>query len=100
NFNATVGGQPVATTVISTTNPQGGDAPPIPWAAFDVTFPTGQDLHLGMTYTITPTGYLPEARFAYVLETGAGWRDTIGSADIVVRLPYAASDENVILEDE
>lgn len=99
-FMASVGGQSVATTVITTPASQGGDRPPIPWAAFDVSFPAGQDLNIGVTYTITPTGYLPEARFAYVLETGAGWRDSIGSVDIVARLPYAATDENVLLAED
>jgi hypothetical protein len=33
--------------------------------------------------------------FGYILETGAGWKDTIGSADIIVHLPYDASSENI-----
>jgi len=97
DFSATVADQPVATTVITTPNPDQPDAPPMRWAAFDTTFPAGQDVNIGVTYTITPTGYFPEARFGYVLETGAEWRDSIGSADVIVQLPYATSSENVVL---
>jgi hypothetical protein len=95
-FSALIDGRPVATTVITSTNPQGGDAPPVRWAAFDVTFPVGRDVPIGVAYTIAPTGYFPAARFAYVLETGAGWRDTIGSTDLIVQLPYTASKEFVL----
>src|SRR5687767_2067027 len=84
-FAASVGGNPLSTTVITTPNPQ-GDGDPVRWAAFDVTFPPAQDLAINVTYSITSTGYPPSARFAYVLETGAGWNGPIGSADVIVRL--------------
>lgn len=98
DFAVSVDDQPIATTVITTPNPQGGDTPPIEWAAFDMTFPAAQDRHVGVTYTIAPTGYFPAARFSYILETGAGWRESIGSVDIIVQLPYDASVENVLPE--
>jgi hypothetical protein len=63
-----------------------------------VTFLAAQDRHVGVTYTIAPTGYFPAARFSYILETGAGWRESIGSVDIIVQLPYDASVENVLPE--
>lgn len=97
-FAASVNGAPVAVSRLDLPNPQAGDQPPVAWAAFDAAFPAGGDTAIVATYTITATGYAPEARFAYVLETGAGWRDAIGTAEIVLRLPYAASAENVFLE--
>lgn len=97
-FAASVNGTPAPVSRLDLPNPQGGDAPPIAWAAFDAAFPAAGDTAIVTTYTITATGYSPEARFGYVLETGAGWRDAIGSAEVVLRLPYAASAENVFLD--
>lgn len=71
----------------------------IPWAVFDITFPPGQDVVIELGYTINGFGYYPYQVFRYVLQTGAGWNGTIGSADIIVRLPYAANAQNVWLKD-
>jgi hypothetical protein len=71
----------------------------IPWAVFDVTFPPGQDVVIQIGYTANGFGYYPYQVFRYVLQTGAGWNGTIGSADIIVRLPYPASGQNVWLKD-
>jgi len=71
----------------------------IPWAVFDITFPPGQDVVIEVGYTINGFGYYPYQVFRYVLQTGAGWNGTIGSADIIVRLPYAANAQNVWLKD-
>jgi len=73
-----------------------------PWAEFDITFPAGQDVAVEVAYNLQGSGYptLPYASYYYVLETGAGWKDTIGSADIILRLPYAADPQNIILESQ
>jgi hypothetical protein len=71
----------------------------IPWAAFPVTFPPGQDVAITVTYTTLGFGYEPHIVFRYILETGAGWKDTIGSGEIVVILPYEASPQNVLLDE-
>lgn len=71
----------------------------IPWAVFPVIFPPGQDVSITVTYATLGFGYEPHIVFRYILETGAGWKDTIGSAEIVVVLPYAASLENVVLDE-
>lgn len=71
--------------------------PDVPWAEFDVTFPAGQDLPIRVSYDLNGSGYYPFTAFYYVLQTGAGWKDTIGSALIILRLPYKADPENVIL---
>ena len=69
----------------------------VPWAEFDVTFPAGADLPIQVAYDVNGSGYLPFTAFYYVMESGAGWKDTIGSADIILRLPYPASTQNVIM---
>ncbi len=69
----------------------------VPWAEFNVTFPVGQDVAIQVAYNLNGSGYMPFTAFYYILETGAGWKDTIGSADIILRLPYPASTQNVIM---
>lgn len=70
----------------------------VPWAEFDVTFPAGQDVSIQVAYDLKGSGYYPFTAFYYILETGAGWKDTIGSADVILRLPYEASPQNVVLD--
>jgi hypothetical protein len=69
----------------------------VPWAEFDVAFPAGQDVAIRVAYDLQGSGYYPYTAFYYILESGAGWKDTIGSADVILRLPYEAGPENVIL---
>lgn len=71
----------------------------IPWAIFDVTFPPGEEVFIEVIYTVEGFGYFPYEVFKYVLETGAGWNGTIGSADIILHLPYEANDKNVWMKD-
>ncbi|NPV87722.1 MAG: hypothetical protein HPY45_17120 [Anaerolineae bacterium] len=70
----------------------------LPWAEFDVQFPAAKDTLIQVAYTLKGTGYPPYTAFYYVLETGAGWKGSIGSADIILRLPYAATPQNVVLD--
>lgn len=70
----------------------------IPWAVFDVTFPPNQDVMIEVIYNVDGFGYYPYEVFKYVLETGAGWNGTIGSAEIILRLPYEANTYNVWTE--
>ena len=67
----------------------------LPWAVFEVTFPPGQDVLIEVSYQVDGYGYYPYQAFKYVLETGAGWNGTIGSAEIILRLPYEANEHNV-----
>lgn len=69
----------------------------IPWAVFDVAFPPNQDVLLEVSYTVNGYGYYPFEAFKYILETGAGWNGTIGSAEIIVRLPYEVNEQNLDL---
>lgn len=68
----------------------------VPWAAFDVTFPPGEEVLIQVEYTLDASGELPFAEFSYVFSTGAGWKGTIGSAEVLVRFPYAVSELNVL----
>jgi len=70
------------------------------WAEFGVTFPAGKDIKIEVRYQIQgqlyghgATNYLG---FPYILTTGAGWRGTIGSADVRLHLPYPLSGLNVM----
>ncbi len=91
-----VNGKPVPTHRVSYPEPTYmGDN--VPWAEFQVSFPAGQDVAIEVSYGLKGSGYAPYTAFYYVLETGAGWKGTIGSADITLRLPYPASAQNIVL---
>ncbi len=70
------------------------------WEQFTVRFPVGQEVVIEVSYTLRATQMYDEAfvNYTYVLETGAGWKGTIGSVDIILRLPYPANGGNVLLE--
>jgi hypothetical protein len=67
----------------------------LPWAVFGVDFPPAEDVSIEVSYTAQGYGYYPYESFRYILETGAGWKGTIGSGDIIVRFPYEANSKNV-----
>ncbi len=92
-----VAGRPVATRRITGEDPYNGSAP-VPWAEFNVTFPVGQDVPIRVEYNLEATGEYPFIWFKYILSTGGAWKDSIGSADIVVRLPYDVNTENVLVD--
>ena len=72
----------------------------VSWAVFNVTFPPGEDVFIRITYTAGGTGEDSNSyrTFLYALVTGAGWYDTIGSVDIIARLPYPANELNTWFE--
>lgn len=70
------------------------DGPSISWAVFRVTFGPGEDVRITVDYTTRLYGR-EWAMVDYILETGAGWYGPIGSAVVVLRLPYAVSDSNI-----
>lgn len=67
-----------------------------PWAVFDVYFPSGQDVSIQITYTLEAGGESPFVQFDYIFSTGAGWKDTIGSATLNVIFPYEINSLNVL----
>lgn len=93
-----VNGAPVNTRRIMQSDPVWGSAL-VPWAEFDVTFPPNEDVDIQVTYIVYGTGEYPFVSYRYVFHTGAGWKDSIGNADLIVRLPYDANMQNVIFED-
>jgi hypothetical protein len=94
-----VNGGTVATRRVTSAAP--GDAysnsDAVPWAAFDVAFPPNEDVQIQVIYTGDGIGEYPYLGFRYILETGAGWKDTIGSADLIVHYPFEVSPENMLL---
>jgi len=98
DFKVQVGGRSVPTT--RTTTADANSKSNIPWANFPVKFPVGEDVKITVTYTAQGFGYEPFLQFRYILETGAGWQGSIGSGDIIVRLPYAATPQNVLIDNE
>ena len=70
------------------------------WEEFFVSFPPGEEVIVTITYTLEAEAWptSPMVRFDYIMSTGAGWKDTIESADIILRFPYEASHLNVILD--
>lgn len=81
------------------TQPFGSTRSEIPWSVFNVAFPPSQDVTVQVTYTVKGYGYYPQVIFDYILETGAAWNGTIGSVDIIVSLPYEASESNILLHE-
>ncbi|MFV1948401.1 MAG: tetratricopeptide repeat protein [Anaerolineales bacterium] len=71
---------------------------PIKWVEFEVKFPPGEIVEIEVDYTLNGTGEYPFVSYAYLLETGAGWSGTIGSAEIIVRLPYPAIPGTVFID--
>ena len=61
-------------------------------------FPPGQDVQIQVAYTLEASGEYPFVWFKYILSTGAAWKDAIGTADLIVRLPYPASDQNILFD--
>ena len=92
-----VNNRPVAVRVITMTNPYDAASPPVKWAVFNATFPPGRDVQITVEYILQSTGYPPYGRFKYILETGAGWDGPIGSVEFILKLPYQANEQNVLL---
>jgi hypothetical protein len=93
--------KPVLASRVTTPTPNTWDknAPPIAWAAFNVDFPAGRKVSINVQYNLQPTGYFPVAEFVYILETGAGWFGSIGSADLILSLPYEVNSQNLLYGD-
>lgn len=96
DFQVWVDDQPVAFDTVKAPdvfNPQMEST----WARFKLTFPPGKDVIVRVSYTLYPSGRRPFGSFEYILQTGAGWYDTIGQADVKITLPDPVTPENVSL---
>jgi len=99
NLQVKVNGNNVRTRRIEGEDPLFGGSL-VPWAEFEVSFPPEEDVQVRVSYTLEGTGYAPFVSFQYILSTGAAWKDSIGSADLIVRLPYEANPYNVVLDQQ
>ena len=97
SFQVSVDGEPVDYTTLELPNPQGADKPPLPWARFPVTFPSGKDTLIHVSYKLPLKAFpkQPAMRLYYVFQTGAGWAGPIRQADLIVNLPYPASKQTM-----
>lgn len=96
NFKVWVDGSPGAVETVQA--PDLGDPQQeSSWARFPVTFPAGQDVNIRISYSVYPSGRRPFGDFEYILQTGAGWKDSIGSAVITIYLPFPVTKETVSL---
>jgi hypothetical protein len=93
NFKARVNG--FQSIIKTTEEPYQSNGIPINWAAFDVNFPTGQDVHIQVSY-VTDVQEDIAPNIEYILGTGSGWFDSIGTATITIRFPYAMSTANIL----
>lgn len=91
DFTAYVDGEIAPTTQV--------DQESMLWAVWQVTFPPGQTVNLGVDYEMYPYGGRSWGTFSYTLETGAGWYGLIGKGTITLRLPYDVSDQNTALKE-
>lgn len=93
NFRVIVNENTVQTTTSELPNPKGTDKPDLPWASFPVTFAANADTLIQVRYTLPlqPSIKGNEMALYYVFQTGAGWAGSIGSAKLIVNLPYPAS---------
>ena len=91
-----VDGKTVPTSIASYQRPSYYYSDLVPWVEFEVSFPPNMDVPISVTYDLQGSGYYPYTAFYYLLETGAGWKDTIGKAEIILRLPYEANPSNVV----
>ena len=69
-----------------------GSAEEVPWAEFDAVFPAGNDTRVTVAYTLEGAGETPYIWFNYIFSSGAGWKDTIGKADLIVSFPYEVNE--------
>jgi hypothetical protein len=93
NFQARVNQSQVPTKIIQ--EPYQSNGIPLSWAAFNVNFPTGRDVYVRVSY-VTDVQNSESPVIQYILGTGAGWYESIGTATITVRFPYAVSMANIL----
>jgi hypothetical protein len=96
-FQVAVDGIPLEYTIIELPNPKGTDKPALPWASFPVTFSAGKDTHILISYLLPLTQAVKGRELAlyYIFQTGAGWAGPIGHAELILNLPYPASQETL-----
>jgi cell division septation protein DedD len=97
SFLVSVDGNPLDYAVSELPNPQGAEKLPLPWASFPVTFPGEVEtiIHVSYKLPLQPSIKGSEMALYYIFQTGAGWAGPIGQAELVLNLPYPASEETL-----
>ena len=91
NISIKVDGKAIQVREISGEDPWGFEKE-VPWVEFDIQFPAGKIVTVEVAYTLKATGEFPYAWYTYVFSTGAAWKGTIGSADMIVTFPYEVEE--------
>lgn len=91
DFEVWVNGEQVAWERAELAHPLDETSDAIAWAVFEVGFAVGDEVGIEVRYQVPGVGYFPRTTFNYIFQTGGGWFDVIGEADLIVRLPYAAN---------
>ena len=96
-FQVSVDGNPQDYAVSELPNPQGADKPPLPWASFLVTFPGEVEtiIHVSYMLPLQPSVKGSEMALYYIFQTGSGWAGPIGQAELILNLPYPASEQTL-----
>ncbi|NJD59810.1 MAG: hypothetical protein FIA98_10475, partial [Anaerolineae bacterium] len=94
SFQVAVNGSPEDFSVAELPNPKGADKPDLPWASFPVAYAPGEATQIRVSYLVPLTQAIKSSEYAlyYVFQTGAGWDGPIHKAELVLDLPYPASE--------
>ncbi len=95
SFTVFVDGNLAAISTVRSENPYSPGCSPLDWAAFDVSFPVGEQVVINVKYAMVGTIQAGVSSIEYVLETGAGWYGPIQRADIVFLLPYPIEEDGL-----
>ncbi len=96
DFKVQVDGKALGTTIVHTPNPVDATLEPVLWAGFPVSFAPGKNVRISVAYSLESTTYANLEHFGYILETGRGWNGTIGSAEIIVTMPYPSDGDALV----
>ena len=93
SFRVSVDGIPTQVTEIET---QYGQCDNYPWAAFNVTFPVNREVLIKVSYIMESESLDAIQVLGYILETGAGWKGSIGSGYIIMKFPYTITSDAIL----
>jgi hypothetical protein len=96
DFKVQVDGKTLQTATTRTPNPVDANLEPVLWATFPVSFPPGKDVRINVAYSLESTSYASVEHVGYILETGRGWNGTIGTADLIVKMPYPSDGDALV----
>jgi hypothetical protein len=96
-FRVSAEGKTVDYQVSELPNPKGADKPLLPWASFPLVFPAGGDtlIHVSYILPLQPSIKGNELALYYIFQTGSGWAGPIGRAELIINLPYPASEGTI-----